>query len=117
VAHRERPPADRDVSPAPPASGDTAPPPPTVESAPSAPVVQSGAPIEVAVAAQTSERVHTVRAGESLWSIARAELGPGASAAEIAAYVRQLWSLNADRIGTGDPDLVRVGTHLLLPDA
>jgi nucleoid-associated protein YgaU len=57
---------------------------------------------------------HLVQAGDSLWSIAAARLGPGASAAQIAREVDRLWSLNRDRIASGDPDLIRVGEHLRL---
>jgi hypothetical protein len=60
-------------------------------------------------------RLHVVKPGESLWSIAQGLLGPDASPAQIAATVEQLWSLNAARIGTGDPDLLMVGTELRLP--
>jgi hypothetical protein len=62
----------------------------------------------------TGHRVHTVRAGECLWSIAAALLPGGANNAEIAAEVQRLWKLNADRIGTGDPNLLYVGTDLRL---
>jgi hypothetical protein len=41
-------------------------------------------------------------------------LPAGASNAEVAAEVRRLWNLNASRIGTGDPDLLMVGTKLVL---
>jgi len=41
--------------------------------------------------------------------------GRDASPAEIARIVNRLWTLNADRIGTGDPDLVMAGTTLRLP--
>jgi hypothetical protein len=60
-------------------------------------------------------RYHVVAAGESLWSIARDELGGGgASPARIAREVNRLWGLNSARIATGDPDLLRVGTKLAL---
>lgn len=58
--------------------------------------------------------VHTVRAGECLWSIAEALLPAGADNAEIEAEVQRLWRLNAARIGTGDPSLLYVGTELRL---
>ena len=53
-------------------------------------------------------------AGESLWSIASDVLGDDASVAQIAREVNRLWELNSDRIGTGDPDLLMVGTRLTL---
>jgi nucleoid-associated protein YgaU len=58
--------------------------------------------------------VRIVRPGDSLWSIAGDLAGPDASPATIARLVNRLWELNADRIGTGDPDLVMVGTVLRL---
>jgi LysM domain len=62
----------------------------------------------------TGARLHTVRPGESLWSIAEARLGPDASATRIAAEVARLWELNRDRIPSGDPDLIAVGQELRL---
>jgi hypothetical protein len=59
-------------------------------------------------------RSYTVAPGDCLWSIATALLRPGASSAEIEAEVARLWRMNAARIGTGDPNLVLVGTVLLL---
>jgi nucleoid-associated protein YgaU len=59
--------------------------------------------------------VRIVRPGDSLWSIASDLAGPDASPATIARLVNRLWELNADRIATGDPDLVMVGTVLRLP--
>jgi hypothetical protein len=55
-----------------------------------------------------------VRPGESLWSIATALLPSGAGNVEIVAKVHRLWRLNAARIGTGDPNLILVGTRLRL---
>jgi hypothetical protein len=52
--------------------------------------------------------------GECLWSIAEALLPAGAGNAEIAAEVQRLWSLNAARIGTGDPNVLYPGTALRL---
>jgi len=52
--------------------------------------------------------------GDSLWSIASAQLAPGADNAQIAREVNRLWNLNADRIATGQPDLLMVGTVLRL---
>jgi nucleoid-associated protein YgaU len=57
---------------------------------------------------------YTVRAGDSLWSIARRLLGPEATAGRIAREVNRLWELNRDRIGTGNPSLIHVGTVLKL---
>jgi hypothetical protein len=64
--------------------------------------------------AQPGDRSHFVRPGESLWSIASDVLGARASSARIAAEVRRLWQLNGEQIGTGDPDLLAVGTRLML---
>jgi hypothetical protein len=58
---------------------------------------------------------YTVRAGDSLWSIARRRLGAHASDAAIARRLVRIWNANARRIGTGNPDLIRPGTRLRLP--
>lgn len=50
----------------------------------------------------------TVRAGDSLWSIAQDRLGSGASAQRILREVDRLWSLN----GLDDPDLIYAGQQL-----
>ena len=57
---------------------------------------------------------YTVHPGDCLWSIAAALLPPGADEAQVAAEVARLWHLNAGRIGTGDPNLILVGTVLRL---
>jgi nucleoid-associated protein YgaU len=65
-------------------------------------------------AAARGDRTHVARPGESLWSIARDVLGGTASTADIAREVNRLWGLNKDRIGTGDRNLLMVGTRLRL---
>jgi hypothetical protein len=57
---------------------------------------------------------HIVEAGESLWSIAAALLGPRASTAAVTRQVHRLWKLNEGRIGTGDPNLLPTGVKLRL---
>jgi LysM domain len=93
--------------------------PPTV-AAPAPPAV-AGAPASESGAQTTpgprpGARVYVVRAGDSLWSIARTLLGERASEAQIARLVDRLWQLNAKRIGTGDPSLIRPGQRLVLPE-
>ena len=66
------------------------------------------------VAISSSDATHVVRPGESLWAIAASLAGPRATPAAIAREVHHLWSLNAQRIGTGNPDLLMVGTRLRL---
>ncbi|MGH2920133.1 MAG: LysM peptidoglycan-binding domain-containing protein, partial [Solirubrobacteraceae bacterium] len=68
-----------------------------------------------AASVRAGDRRHVVRSGESLWSIAAQLAGSGASPAAIARIVDELWRLNADRIASGDPDLIHVGTALVLP--
>lgn len=53
----------------------------------------------------------TVRAGDSLWSIASDRLGPHASAADIDAAWRELYAANRLVVGT-DPDLILPGLDL-----
>lgn len=72
---------------------------------------QSAAPTE----AGADGEAHVVRSGESLWSIARAMLGPRASAAQTAVLVDRIWQLNQRRIHSGQPDLIQVGETLVLP--
>jgi Tfp pilus assembly protein FimV len=64
--------------------------------------------------ARPGDRVHVVLAGESLWSIASDVLGSRATVANVAREVNRLWDLNGARIGTGDRDLLPVGTRLVL---
>jgi hypothetical protein len=55
-----------------------------------------------------------VRRGDSLWSIAAAELGPRASAAQIEQRWRRWYAVNRATIGA-DPDLILPGTRLVRP--
>lgn len=86
--------------------------------APARPTTPTPARPPQAVQAADSENAgvdvqsHVVREGESLWSIAGDLLGSSASAAEIAREVDRLWRLNAERIATGEPDLIMPGTRL-----
>jgi outer membrane biosynthesis protein TonB len=93
----------------PPASPPEEAPPPEGGQPPAVPVQRDASPGSLA-----GHRVHVVRAGECLWSIAEALLPAGANTAEVAAEVQRLWRLNASRIGTGDPSLVFSGTELTL---
>ena len=95
---------------------------PAPDPAPAAPAPEPAAePTTVRVVARSSgtpaapgDRVHVVRPGESLWSIAADVLGERASMASLAREVNRLWELNDDRIGTGNPDLLFAGTRLRL---
>lgn len=58
---------------------------------------------------------YVVRAGDSLWLIAKRLLAPEASNADIARLVNRIWTLNASRIDTGSPNLLPVGVVLTLP--
>jgi hypothetical protein len=57
---------------------------------------------------------HVVQPGQSLWAIARNVFGTTVSDTRIATEVDRIWQLNADRIGTGDPDLIFAGFKLRL---
>jgi hypothetical protein len=81
---------------------------------PSTAAVTSGATPVDGRPARPGDRTHTVFAGESLWAIASDLLGREATPAAVAREVHRLWQLNRDRIATGDPDLLIVGTRLLL---
>ena len=70
--------------------------------------------IPAALRAKPGDRTHRVRPGESLWTIATDLLGGDATTAAIAHKVDQLWARNRAAIGTGDPDLLLVGTNLTL---
>jgi LysM repeat protein len=58
---------------------------------------------------------HTVHAGDSLWSISAAHLGPGATDADITREWHSLWRANAATVGE-DPDLIEPGQRLQLPE-
>ncbi len=56
---------------------------------------------------------HVVRRGDTLWSVAAAVLGPGASAAEVDRAWRRIAEANRDVVA--DPHLIFPGTELRLP--
>ena len=92
-------------SPEPVVQATAAPPPPTT-----VPVPPPADPGDSRITGPT----YTVRPGDSLWSIARRLVGAEASAGQIAREVNRLWQLNEDRIATGNPSLIHVGTVLKL---
>lgn len=57
----------------------------------------------------------TVRPGDSLWSLARAHLGPVATTAQVDAAWRALHAANRSVVGP-DPDLIHPGQQLRWPD-
>lgn len=57
-----------------------------------------------------------VLAGDSLWSLARTHLGPGATDTEVAAEWPRWWHANRALVGD-DPDHLLPGQQLLPPDA
>lgn len=58
----------------------------------------------------------TVQAGDSLWAIVAAHLGPTATAGDILAGVDSWYEINRDVIGV-DPDLILPGQVLTAPDS
>ncbi len=60
--------------------------------------------------------VHVVAAGDSLWSIAAAQLGPGTAMAAIDHRWRRLYAANRAVIGK-DPDLLIPSQRLRLPES
>jgi hypothetical protein len=57
---------------------------------------------------------YVVKPGDCLWHIAARLLPSGAGTEAVAGKVAELWRLNEDRIGTGDPNLIYAGTELRL---
>jgi outer membrane biosynthesis protein TonB len=57
---------------------------------------------------------YVVRPGDCLWHIAAAVLPAGSDTQAIGDKVKELWRMNEDRIGTGDPNLIYPGTELRL---
>lgn len=124
------PPPRTEVSPSPPESEATTPeamseaPPAAVPSSePEAPSPEAPPPAPAPAADAGSGGVssplrgrssYTVRPGDCLWSIAEALLPGAAGNDEIAAEVARLWRLNAERIGTDDPNVILTGTRLAL---
>jgi hypothetical protein len=59
--------------------------------------------------------IYVVAKGDSLSSIATRILGPKAGKDIITKKVADLWKVNADSVGTGDPDVLPLRTRLRLP--
>jgi hypothetical protein len=82
-----------------------------------APLTRSGGSHDASSAAEPPPDAPAsivVRPGDSLWSIARSVLPAMANNDAIALKVVAIWDRNAQRIGTGDPNLIFPGTRLLL---
>jgi Domain of unknown function (DUF4397)/LysM domain len=58
---------------------------------------------------------YQIRSGDCLWAIARGVVGQGAGNEAVYREVSAIWHENAQRIGTGDPNLIYPGTTLHLP--
>jgi hypothetical protein len=65
-------------------------------------------------ASGSSAATRVIEPGQSLWTIAQGLVARQASIAEVAFKVGRLWQLNANRIGSGNPDLIFPGLELRL---
>lgn len=69
---------------------------------------------------EAAPATHTVQRGEHLWAIAAAQLRQvrkqEPTGEEVAAYWRAVVAANADRLPSGDPDLVYPGDPVVLPE-
>lgn len=78
----------------------------------------SGAPSSESTSAHSPSAAaaveYVVSAGDSLWSIAAAHLGPGHTPAEVAYLVDELYQLNQAAIGP-NPDQLAIGAQLAIP--
>lgn len=104
-------PADRPSASESAALAEEAPPP--EQEAPSSPQPVAAPPADTA-RNLPGKGSYVVRPGDCLWHIAAGLLPGGAGDAQIAREVQRIWRLNEDRIGTGDPNLLLVGTELRL---
>jgi len=68
-----------------------------------------------ATAAASTFKLVVIHPGDSLWVIARRVVGPKASNDAVQRKLAAIWALNANRIGTGDPNLIFAGQTLHLP--
>ncbi|GAA4416856.1 LysM peptidoglycan-binding domain-containing protein [Georgenia halophila] len=68
----------------------------------------------VADGADADVDTYLVRAGDTLWSIAAAHLGPGASDSDVAAAWPAWYEANSSRVGA-DPDLIHPDLLLRVP--
>ena len=68
---------------------------------------------EAQTKAQSTSSI-VVRPGDCLWSISSEQLGPNATAQQIANSVERIYAHNRNRIGA-DPNLILVGQRLSLP--
>jgi nucleoid-associated protein YgaU len=80
-----------------------------VRSAAAQPDVHDAAPVH-------ATRTHVVRTGDTLWSLAAADLSPTAAAGDVTRRWHRLHQLNRAVIGD-DPDLIHPGQRLRLPPA
>jgi nucleoid-associated protein YgaU len=82
---------------------------------PSAPAHLAGLPMpDRPLGPEVHPRTVVVSAGDCLWHLAAAGLGPEAGPAEIAARWRAIYRLNRAVIGA-DPDVISPGQRLVLP--
>lgn len=107
--------AERSTAPVGDGSGEAAAPagPTQQEAPPSSPqpvVVAAPNPAQKLVGKDT----YVVKPGDCLWHIAAAVLPAGSDTQAIEDKVTELWRMNEDRIGTGDPNLIYPGTELRL---
>lgn len=107
--------AERSTAPGGDGSGESAAPagPTQQEAPPTSPqpvVVAAPDPAQNLVGKET----YVVKPGDCLWHIAARLLPGGAGTEAVAGKVAELWRLNEDRIGTGDPNLIYAGTELRL---
>jgi nucleoid-associated protein YgaU len=61
---------------------------------------------------RSGKHVFVVRRGLCLWHIAERLLGPGATDAQIARRMNQLWQRNKDHLRSGDPNVIYPGEKL-----